>query len=163
MAHRHGVTQSAKLNIGHILQLKGLSRKVAGKDYVAELLCSLKTSGISHNVFERHLALLTERTRSGLDVLLAQGVGYIARHEAVLLHLIRLEPYTHRVSLHTRAHHITDTLDTFQGRHDVDFVVVCDELVIVTSIRRDEGVHDNLRRLAFVNRHTHTGNLGRQL
>ena len=79
----------------------------------------------------------------------------------MLLHHIRLQPDTHGVGLHTRALHITHTLNTLQSRNDIDVGIVRQELVIVTTVR-GQGIHDHLRRLTFHHRHTHTRYLGRQ-
>ncbi len=144
-AHRHVVLQSAQFDVGHVFQLQGLSREVAGEYYVAELIHRLQSAGVAHHILKGHLALFTERTRGGIDVLLVEGCRDVAWHKAVLLHLVGLEPDAHGVSLRTGGVHVAHALDTLDGRYYVDVVVVGEKLVVVAAVGRCQRVHDHLR------------------
>ena len=129
--HRHIILQTTQLYIGHILQTQRLTGQRTGDDDILKLLGSLQTTGIAHGIFVCHRRLLTELTWCRLDILFSQYVADVARNESVLLHLVRLQPDTHGVGLHTRAHHITHTGDTLHRRDDVDIRVVGQELVVI--------------------------------
>ena len=70
--HRHAVHQSAELHLRHVLQTQRLAVLVAADDDVLVFFGCLQTSLVSHGVFVRHVALLAELARCGLDVLLCQ-------------------------------------------------------------------------------------------
>ena len=142
--HRHTIVETTKFYLCHILQTKSLTIGIRTDDNVAILLRSLQTSLVAHHILERHLRLLTEFTRGSLDVLLGKSCRNVGWHHVILLHLVGLKPYTHRIGLHTRRHHSTHTVDTLDGRDDVDVVVVGEELVVISSILRCEGKHDNV-------------------
>ena len=61
----------------------------------------------------------------------------------MLLHHVRIEPYTHGIGLRAEAGSIAHTLDTLQGRYQVNGIIVGQELVIVTTIR-GQRIHKNL-------------------
>ena len=162
VAHRHAVLQSAELYLGNVLELQGLSGLRACDDDIAKLLSRFQPTGVAHTVFVSHVALLSERTRCRLDVLLSQSSAYVGRHQPVLLHHIGLQPYTHGVCFQTWAHHVAHTFDTLQGRNDVDVGIVGEELVVVLSVLGGQRVHDNLRSLSLHHCHADARYLGRQ-
>ena len=159
--HRHGVLLTAQLYLGDILQFQRLTLSVALDDDVAELLGSLQTTGIAHGILVSHVRLFTESTWGCLNILFSQHASNIARHQVVLLHHVRFQPDTHRVSLQTRRHHITHTLNTLDGWNDIDIGVVRQELVVIATIG-GQRVHDDLRRLSLRYRDTDLVYLGRQ-
>ena len=159
--HRHGVLLTAKFYACHVLEFQRLSVGVALDDDVAKLLGTLQTTGVAHGVLVLHVALLSERARRSLDVLFGQHTANVRRHQVVLLHHVGLQPDTHRVGLQTRRLHVTNTLNTLDGRDDVDVVVVRQELVVVATVR-GQREHQHLRRLALRHRHTDARHLGRQ-
>ena len=62
----------------------------------------------------------------------------------MLLHLVRLQPYTHGVGLHTGRLNITHAIDTLEGRNDVDVGIVGQEDVVVASVLGGKREHDDV-------------------
>ena len=62
----------------------------------------------------------------------------------MLLHHVGLEPHTHGVGLHTRRLNVAYTFNTFQCRYDIDIGIVGDELVVVATVGRHQGIHEHL-------------------
>ena len=58
--------------------------------------------------------------------------------------------------------YIAYTFDTFQQRNDVDIIVVCQKLAIISTIICRQRIHDYIRRLTLRDRNTNTSNLGWQ-
>ena len=160
--YRNRILQTAHFNLCHITQVKGLAIRVARDDDIAILFRGLQTALVAHGVLVLQVALLAERTWCSLDVLLCQSPRNVRRHQSVLLHLLRLQPDAHGISLHTRCLHITDSADTLQHRHDVDVVIVRQELVVISTVVRRQRVHDHIGGLSFRYRHTHSRHLCRQ-
>ena len=157
--HRYRITQCAQLNLGHVFQVKRLALRIVADDDVAVFFGRFEPSLIAHHVFEGHIALFAKRTWRGLNVLFGRGCSYIARHQPVLFHLVGLQPNAHRIGTRTKRLHVTHTLHTLNGRLDVDFVEVGDELLVVTSVGRRDGVHQHVTRLPFRGGNTHLRNL----
>ena len=160
--HRHTIVETSQFHLGHILEIEGLTVGIAADDDVSILLGSLQTTLVAHHVLEGHIALLTELTRCGLDILFGQRSRHVGGHHVILLHFVGLQPYTHGVGLHTRRHHATHTVDTLDGGNDVDIVVVGQELIVISSVLRGEGKHDDVRSLLLGDGHTHLGHFGGQ-
>ena len=133
--------------------------RIVADDDVAVFFGRFEPSLIAHHVLEGHIALFAKRTWRGLNVLLGKSCGYIARHQPVLFHLIGLQPNAHRVRTRTKRLHITHSLHTLDGRLDVDFVEVGDELLVVTAVGRCDGVHHHVTRLPFRGGNAHLRNL----
>ena len=159
--HRHGVLQAAQFNLGHVLQLQSLSVGIARDDDVAKLIGGLETACIAHGILVGYIRLLAECTRSCLNVLLGQHTADVRGHQVVLLHHVGLQPDAHGVGLHTWRLHVAHTLNTLDGRNDIDIVIVGEELVVVASVA-GEGEHHHLRGLALHDRHTNLSHLSRQ-
>ncbi|CCZ13578.1 unknown [Prevotella sp. CAG:1092] len=160
--HTNAIHQTTKLYLSNVFQTKSLTISIAANDDIAILLSSLQTTLIAHSILVSHIALLTKLTRSSLNILLSQSCAYVRRDKVVLLHLIRLKPYTHRICLHTRRLHSTHTTYTLQCRNYVDIVVVGKEFVIISSILCGKSIHDNVRSLLLVNGYTNSSYFGRK-
>ncbi len=158
----HVVHQRTELDLGHILQMKGLTGRLTCQNDVLIFDRLRQTSFVAQRILVRHVGVLTKLTRGSLNVLSGKGSGNIRRDESVLLHLVRLEPDTHRIAGSRRRADITHTVDTLEQRHDVDVVVVGHELVVVTSVVRGEGIHHHVRGLTLRHCDTYLGDLSRE-
>ena len=158
----HAVGLLTQFYSGHILEVECLTIGIAREDDVSILLRRLHTALVAERVLVGHVALLADRTRRSLQVLLGQGCRDVGRHEAVVLHLHRVEPDADCVVGRGRALHVTHTVDTLQCRRDVDVVVVVEELRVVASVVRGQRVHDDVGALSLRNRHTRFGHLCRE-
>ena len=118
--HRHTVLQSAQFYLGDILQFQRVSVGIARNDDVSELFFALQSSRIAHGILVGHVRTFTECTRSCFNILLGQHATDVRRHEVVLLHHLRFQPYSHGVCLHTWALYVADALNTLNGGDDVD-------------------------------------------
>ena len=93
----HGVALRADLYRRYILQIQYVSALRRTKYDILKFLDALERSLVLHRVLIRVLGLLAEGTGGGHETLRRDGIGYIARLEAILRHLIRLHPYAQRV------------------------------------------------------------------
>ena len=156
------ILQTTQLNLGNFAQTERLTGSIALDEDVLILQWSLQTTLVTQGIFILHIRALTKATRGSLDILLCQSLRNIRRNQSELLHLLWLQPDTHRVVTGRRALHITHTIDTLQLRNDVDQGVVGNKLVVVTAIVCSQSEHDDVGTLTLGNGDTHPGNLGRQ-
>ena len=156
------ILQTTQLNLGNFTEAESLTGSIALDKNVLILQWSLQTTLVTQGIFILHIRALTKATRGSLDILLCQSLRNIRRNQSELLHLLWLQPDTHRVVTGRRALHITHTIDTLQLRNDVDQGVVGNKLVVVTAIVCSQSEHDYVGTLTLGYGDTHPGNLGRQ-
>ena len=156
------ILQTTQLNLGNFAQTERLTGSIALDEDILILQWSLQTTLVTQSIFILHIRALTKATRGSLDILLCQSLRNIRRNQSELLHLLWLQPDTHRVVTGRRALHITHTIDTLQLRNDVDQGVVGNKLVVVTAIVCSQSEHDDVGTLSLGYGDTHPGNLGRQ-
>ena len=75
---------------------------------------------------------------SGLDVLLADGIGDVAGGKAMLGRLLRIDPDAHRIIARTEDLHLADAIDARQAVLDVKHAVVAQIGDVVAVVRRDQ-------------------------
>ena len=140
------VGDTTQFYIGNVFKIENLAVLAD----VAELLGSRQAASVAHDVLERLVSLFAECTGSSLYVLLGKGCRYVGRHEMVLCHYLRLEPYTHGI-VGAKRHYVADSLDTLQLGNDVDFHVVVQEFrrVARNRCRIDQCNTHKHGRLAF--------------
>ena len=85
----------------------------------------------------------------------------VTGHQVVLLHHVGFQPDAHGVGLQTGRLHVADTLNTLDGRDDVDVVIVGQELVVVATVT-GQREHQHLRGLTLLHGDTDARHLGRQ-
>ena len=159
--HRHRILLTAQFDLGNVFQFQSLSVGIARDDDVAKLLGSLQTSGVTDGILVGHVRLLAEGTRSGLYILFGQCAADVAGHQSVLLHHVGFQPDAHRVGLQTGALYVAHTLNTLDGRNNVDVVVVGQELIVVATVG-GQREHEHLRGLTLHDRHTDARYFGRE-
>ena len=148
------VCYTTEFYVGHVFQIEYLAGG-EGADYnVAEFFRSNQTAFVAHDVLERLVALLAERSGSGFEVLRCQCCRYIGWHEAVLSHHIGLEPYTHRV-VGAEAHYVAHAGYTLQLWDYVDLHVVVEEFLAVVAADVREGDTTEHRGLTLLSYHAH--------
>ena len=76
--------------------------------------------------------------RRRLDVLAADGLGYVLRRHIVGGKAVGVEPDTHGVVAASHDFHQTDSINTLQFAKDVDVGKVIDELLGVRRIRTED-------------------------
>ena len=76
--------------------------------------------------------------RSRLDILAADGLGYVLRRHIVGGKAVGVEPDTHGVVAASHDFHQTDSINTLQFAKDVDVGKVIDELLGVRRIRTED-------------------------
>ena len=93
----HGIGLRTDLYLRYVLEVQHRTVVLGTQHDVLKLLDALERTFVLHRVLERVLGLLTERTGSGHETLGIYSGSYIVRHESVLSHHFRVQPYTQRV------------------------------------------------------------------
>ena len=123
------ITPLSELDACHILESQHSTVAFRTDDHVFVVGNVLIASPVFEHIAECVLRLSSEGSGRSLEVLLCEHCRYVRRHQAILAHLARVEPYTERI---VAASHIdlADSCDTRESRLDVDLQVVGDEFPV---------------------------------
>ena len=119
----------SELDLCYVLEPEDGTVAFCADDHVLVVGHLLVASAIFEDIAEGVVRLCSECSCRRLEVLLRQDCRDVGRHEVILRHLARIEPYSERI---VAASHIdlSDSGDTRKSRLDVDLEVVDDELAV---------------------------------
>ena len=89
------IVETSKLALCHITEAKSASVVVGTENDALKLLGSHQAALILEHILETLVATLAKLSRSCLNVLVGKGLSHIARLQAILSHLVGLEPHAH--------------------------------------------------------------------
>ena len=132
------IVGSAEFDAGDVAQPRDLAARAGFHDNVAELLFGLQTPlGI-----KRELKIDTLKARRGTDeaagrlhVLAADLAHHIARRQATLGDLLRIEPDPHRIIAPAEQLHLPDAVEPRQSILDVEHRVIAQIVHVVAVVR----------------------------
>ena len=123
------IASLSKLDAGHILESQHRTVAFGTDDHVLVVCHVLIASPVFEHIAECVLRLGSKGSCRSLEVLLCEHCRYVRRHQAILAHLARVEPYTERIV--TASHvYLSDSGDARESRLDVDLQVVGDEFPV---------------------------------
>ncbi len=144
------IVGSAEFDAGDVAKTGDLAVRAALDDDVAEFLRSRQTAlGIDVELQVDAIGAwrCADNAGCGLDVLLTDGVGYVAGGEIVFGHLLRIQPDAHGIVTRAEDLHLTHAFDTGQAILDVQRRIVAQiGDVIGIGLRHEIDDHDEVGR-----------------
>ena len=119
----------SELDAGHILEPQHRTVAFRTDDHVFVVGHVLIASPVFEHIAECVLRFGSEGSCRSLEILLCEHCRYVRRHQAILAHLARIEPYTERIVAASYVD-LADSCDARESRLDVDLQVVGDEFPV---------------------------------